>query len=294
MHARRTVDTSVTRSPEPAWDVVIEPHDRRALPRPGDLWEYRDLVLLLVRRDFVAQYKQTVLGPLWHLLQPLLTTAVFTVVFGHVARLSTDGTPPFLFYMAGTVIWTYFAAVLTDTAAMFTSNAALLGKVYFPRLVIPVAALLSKLIGFAIQLTLFVALLAVAGVAGSGVHPGPMLVATPLLVAMMATCALALGIIVSALTTRYRDLGVLVGFGVQLLMFASPVVWPLSSVPEPWRPWMALNPVAPIIEAFRFAFLGGGLPEAWMLGASAALIAALLVLGLWLFHRVERTFMDTL
>ncbi len=276
------------------WDVVIEPHDRRALPHLGEVWRYRDLVLLLVHRDFVAQYKQTVLGPLWHLLQPLLTTAVLTVVFGHIAKLPTDGVPPFLFYMTGTVIWGYFAAVLNDTAGTFTANAGLLGKVYFPRLVIPVSTLLSKLIGFAIQFALLCALVAWSVASDHDVHPGASLLAVPLLVALMALCALALGIIVAALTTRYRDLGVLVAFGVQLLMFASPVVYPLSSVPDAWQPWLALNPVAPLIEAFRHALLGEGLHAPWMLAASAAIIIALLILGLWLFHRVERTFMDTL
>ena len=278
---------------EGAWTHVIEPEGRLFDLKLGELWQYRDLVYLFVRRDFVSQYKQTILGPAWNFIQPLLTTIMFTVVFGKIAGIPTDGAPTFLFYMAGTVMWGYFASVLTGTSGTFTANAHIFGKVYFPRLVVPVSILLSKLLAFAVQVVFFLCFLAFFMLRGASVSPNTWVLATPLLLLLMAALALGLGTIVSALTTRYRDLAVIVGFGVQLLMYATPVIYPLSVIPEPYRAWMALNPIAPIMELFRYAYLGAGTVNAGMLAGSVVTTCVILFIGVVLFNKVERTFMDT-
>jgi len=278
---------------ESEWTQVIEPHGHLLDLKLGELWRYRDLIYLFVHRDFVAQYKQTILGPAWHFIQPLLTTIMFTIVFGKIAQISTDGVPPFLFYMAGTIIWTYFSGVLTASSGTFTSNAGIFGKVYFPRLAVPVAHLFSKLIGFAIQFVFFLCFLAYFASRGADVAPNAWVLATPLLLLMMAMLGLGMGIIISSMTTRYRDLTVLVGFGVQLWMYASPIIYPLSTLPEHWRFWASLNPVAPIVELFRHAYLGAGSMDLGMLGLSLIIITGILLGGILLFNRVERTFMDT-
>ena len=275
------------------WSLVIKPHARLLDFKIGELWQYRDLIYLFVRRDFVSQYAQTILGPSWHFIQPLLTTIMFTVVFGKIANMSTDGAPPFLFYMAGTVLWGYFSGVLTSTASTFTANAGIFGKVYFPRLAVPVATMLSKLIGFGVQFIFLLCFLTYFMLAGANVHPNAWVLATPVLLLMMAALAMGLGVIVSALTTRYRDLAVVVGFGVQLLMYATPIIYPLSSLPEPYRSWMALNPIAPIVELFRHAYLGSGSVDLGQLGVCSITITAILFVGVMMFSHVERTFMDT-
>lgn len=275
------------------WTTVIEPHGHIIDFKLHELWQYRDLIYLFVYRDFVAQYKQTILGPAWHFIQPLLTTIMFTIVFGKIAKIPTDGLPPFIFYMAGTVIWTYFANVLTATSSTFTGNAGIFGKVYFPRLAIPVANLVSKLIAFAIQFFFFLCFMAYFMWQGAGIQPNLWILATPVLLLMMASLALGLGIIISALTTRYRDLTVLVSFGVQLLMYATPVIYPLSTLPEKWQFWASLNPIASIVELFRYAYLGQGTVNLPMLGYSILIIAVILFIGILLFNKVERTFMDT-
>lgn len=280
-------------SQDEAWTLVIEPHASLLDFKLKELWQYRDLIYLFVRRDFVSQYAQTILGPAWHVIQPLLTTIMFTLVFGKIAAIPTDGAPPFLFYMAGTVLWGYFSGVLTSTAGTFTANAAIFGKVYFPRLAVPVATLLSKFIGFGVQFVFFLCFLAYFMLTGADVHPNAWVLATPVLLLMMAALALGLGVIVSALTTRYRDLAVVVGFGVQLLMYATPIIYPLSALPEPYRTWMSLNPIAPIVELFRHAYLGAGSVDLALLGIGALTITAILFVGVMMFSRVERTFMDT-
>jgi len=279
--------------PDNYWTEIIEPHGHIFDLKLKELWKYRDLIYLFVHRDFVAQYKQTILGPAWHFIQPLFTTIIFTIIFGKIAQLSTNGVPPFLFYMAGIVIWTYFANVLTATSNTFTGNAAIFGKVYFPRLAIPIANLLSKLIGFAIQFFFFLGFLAYFIWQGSSVQPNLWALATPLLLLMMAALSLGLGIIISAMTTRYRDLTVLVGFSVQLLMYASPIIYPLSTLPEKWQFWVGLNPIAPIVELFRYAYLGTGSINLTMLGISFVVISGILFIGILMFNKVERVFMDT-
>jgi lipopolysaccharide transport system permease protein len=259
----------------------------------ADLWRYRDLTMLFVWRDFVAQYKQTVLGPLWHLIQPLFTTLLFTVIFGRIAKLPTDGIPPMLFYMAGVTAWSYFSECLNRTSSTFLANAGIFGKVYFPRLCVPVSAVISNLIKFGIQFGLFLGFLVFFWLKGAAIHPNIAILLTPILLLMMAALGLGTGIIVSALTTKYRDLQVLVGFGVQLAMYATPVIYPLSIFPNSARWIIVVNPMAPIIEAFRYAFLGEGLFSWAYLGISAGVIAVILFVGIVLFNHVERTFMDT-
>ena len=261
--------------------------------RLRQLWRCRDLISLFVERDFVTQYKQTILGPAWHLLQPLLTTLTYTVVFSKVAGLPTDGAPPFLFYMVGTVAWTYFATCLSKTASTFVANADLLGKVYFHRLAIPVSVVISNLIAFGIQLgTLLVIQLGFAA-SGRTFHVTAWAFLTPVFLLLLAGYALSGGIIVCALTTRYRDLIYLITFGVQLLMYATPVIYPVSAIPARYR-WLAqLNPLTPIMEGFRLGFLGVGTVDGQQLVASFAGMLVLLALGLMLFTHVERIFMDT-
>jgi homopolymeric O-antigen transport system permease protein len=287
------VNKSSASGPE-HWDLIIRPKVGWLDLHLGDLWRYRDLTAMFVWRDFVAQYKQTILGPLWHILQPLLTTLIFTVVFGKMAKLPTDSLPPLLFYLAGVTCWSYFADCVTRTSATFIGNAALFGKVYFPRLSVPLSHVISSMIKFAIQLALFLAFLIFYLVQGAGVHPNAAIALTPLLLLLMAGLSLGVGIIVSALTTRYRDLQQVVAFGMQLMMYATPVVYPLSMIGGGSFRWLILaNPMTPIIEAFRYAYLGSGTFSVADLFYSAGFTAVVLFLGVVLFNHVERTFMDT-
>ena len=284
---------SMHHSNAPEWDLIIRPQAGLFDLHLGDLWRYRDLVGLFVWRDFVALYKQTILGPLWYLVQALLTTVTFTIVFGNIAGLSTDELPPFLFYMSGIVLWRYFADCLTHTSTTFTKNARIFGKVYFPRLAIPVSVVLSHLISFGIQFIQFVGFLVYFYWRGSPMQPSLWIVLSPLLVLIMAGLGLGFGIIISSLTTRYRDLQYLVQFGVQLAMYATPVIYPLSAVPERYR-WIAMiNPVAPVVESFRFAYLGAGTVHTWGLLYSIGFVLLVLTVGILMFNRIERTFMDT-
>lgn len=275
------------------WTMTIRPQRHWLDLRLGELWRYRDLVSMFVWRDFVSVYKQTILGPLWYLIQPLLTTLTFTIIFGNIARLPSDGLPHFLFYLSGTVIWSYFAACLTKTSNTFSGNANIFGKVYFPRLAVPISILISNLVSFLIQFGLFLVIMLYYLSIGAQVRPNHSLLITPLLVLMMAGLGLGFGIIISSLTTRYRDLQYLVTFGVQLLMYATPVIYPLSAVPDRFR-WLILaNPLTPVIEAFRYAFLGAGNLHPGQLLYSFAFMVVILLIGLLIFNQVERTFMDT-
>lgn len=278
---------------EEDWTSVITPHRGWLDWRLNQLWRYRDLISLFVWRNFVAAYKQTVLGPAWHIVQPLLTTFTYTVIFGNIARLPTDGMPPFLFYLAGTVPWSYFANNLTGTANTFVGNSSLLGKVYFHRLVIPISIAISNLVSFGIQLSIFLLAIAYYAIFGSGLHVTSWIMLSPLLILMLAGYGLGGGIIISALTTRYRDLSNLVGFGVQLLMYATPVIYPASAVPGRFRWLIRLNPLAPVIEGIRLGFLGAGTVHVSQLVVSFIGMIAVLVVGLMLFTHVEKTFMDT-
>lgn len=275
------------------WDVVLRPQAAWLDLHLRDLWRYRDLVLLFVRRDFVAQYKQTILGPLWFVLQPLLATLVFTVVFGAMAGLSTDGLPKLLFYLSGQIVWGYFAGVLNSTSTTFVSNAHLFGKVYFPRLAVPVSIMLSEMIQFGLRLAFFACFWVWFYWDGSGIHPTSTLWLLPVLMAIMAALALGLGIIFSALTTKYRDLRFLLTFGIQLLMYTTPAIFPLSSLHGNYRLIMLVNPMTPIIEAFRYATMGVGTCAPLHLMYSLAFSVIVLFVGVMLFTRVERNFMDT-
>ena len=280
------------------WTTVIRPRKGWLDLHLGELVHYRDLILLLVKRDFTVMYKQTVLGPAWAIIQPLLTTIIFTVVFGNIAALPTDSMPPFLFYMCGSIAWQYFAGCLNNTSSTFVRNARLFGKVYFPRLCMPIATVISQLITFAIQFVLFlIFLIYYATRPDPVVHPNAALIlCTPLLLLQMAMLGLGFGIIVSALTTKYRDLAMLVGFGVHLWMYATPVTYPASMILNKFPHVMGvymLNPMTPVIELFRAAYLGVpgfALRYCW---PSLGVTVAVLVIGVFLFSRTEKTFMDT-
>lgn len=280
-------------SPKEKWDKIIRPRTGWFDIQPAELWKYRDLIGLFVWRDFVAIYKQTILGPLWYIIQPLFTTLVFTVVFGNIAQLPTGGLPPFLFYLSGVVLWKYFADCLTSTSSTFVSNAHIFGKVYFPRLTVPVSVVISNLIAFGIQFFLFLFFVVYFKFSGSDIHPQYALIILPLLIVQLAALGLGFGIIVSSMTTRYRDLTHLVGFGVQLWMFATPVVYPASSVPEKWKWIFMANPLTPVIENFRYAALGVGHFDVqnWLISIITTMFV--LIYGVVVFSRVEKSFMDT-
>jgi lipopolysaccharide transport system permease protein len=275
------------------WTMYIRPQRGWFDLRLGELWQSRELIMLFVWRDFVSVYKQTILGPLWYLIQPLLTTITFTVIFGRIASLPTDHLPDFLFYLAGTVVWSYFAQSLTNISATFVGNANLFGKVYFPRLSVPISILISSLISFAIQFILFLGILIYFMSTGSPIRPNLALLLLPLLLFIMGGLGLGAGIIISALTTRYRDLRYLVTFGIQLFMYATPVVYPLSSVPGKFRLLILANPITSLVETFRYGFLGAGSFDPWNLLYSFVFMVIILVAGVLLFNHVEATFMDT-
>ena len=275
------------------WDIIIQPKTKWFDLHLADLLCYRDLTMLFVWRDFVSTYKQTILGPLWHLITPLITTVIFTIIFNRIADIPTDGLPPFLFYMCGLTAWNYFADCLNRTSGTFITNAYIFGKVYFPRLTVPVSVVLSNLFKFIIQFALFIGFMLYFGLRGSSVHPNLLMLLTPYLLALMAALGLGAGIIVSSLTIRYRDLQVLVGFGVQLLMYATPIVYPLSAIPPKYRWLVLMNPMTSVIETFRYAFLGNGIFNILYLFYSTGATLLILFLGILLFNHVEKTFMDT-
>lgn len=261
----------------------------------AEVWRYRDLIMLFVRRDLVSAYKQTILGPLWFVLQPAFSTITFTIVFSRIAGISTSGVPPLLFYLSGTVVWNYFSSSLVKTSGSLVSNAGIFGKVYFPRLAVPVSGVISNLVTFGVQLGLFLLVYGYYMVTSPEVIKpnGLALLLLPLLLAMIALLGMGLGLIVSALTTRFRDLQFFLGFGVQLLMYATPIVYPLAIVPAELAPLVMLNPMTPLVELFRFATLGAGL-FSWVLLLRSALVTVfILVIGIIAFNQVERTFMDT-
>lgn len=282
-----------TSAQEESWTEVIQPRTRLLDLGLADVWRYRDLVMLFVRRDFVSTYKQTILGPIWFFIQPLLTTITYVVIFGNVAKLSTDGMPQLLFYLAGITIWNYFAQTLTSTSTVFTANAHIFGKVYFPRLTMPLSIVLSNLVRFGIQFALFLACWTFYLVTTDVVKPNAFILLTPVLVALMGLLSLGLGMIFSSMTTKYRDLAMLLTFGVQLLMYATPVIYPLSSLSPEYRWLIMANPVSSIVETFRYAFLGAGTFSWGMLGYSALITLLVLLTGTIIFNKVEKSFTDT-
>lgn len=283
---------------EQHFETVIQPKTGWFDLKLREVFAYRDLIFLFVKRNFVSKYKQTILGPAWAIIQPLLTTVVFTLVFGNIAGLAPGGIPSFIFYLSGTILWTYFSNCLSQTANTFVANSATMGKVYFPRLVMPISTVFSELISLAIQYAFLVIFLVYYAVTKQGVHPNGWLLMTPLLVLQLALLSLGFGIIISALTTKYRDLAMLVGFGTQLWMYASPIAYDMFSFAAfaPGGKWHALymcNPVTPIVNLFRYGYLGIGSMEWGYYLASWGTTLVVLLLGVMLFNRVEKTFMDT-
>ena len=275
------------------WDLTINPHSKWYDLRIKEIFKYKDLLFLFVKRDFVSIYKQTIFGPLWFFLQPIITAITFTVIFGNLAKISTDGLPQILFYMCGITLWNYFADTLTKTSDTFSSNANIFGKVYFPRMIVPLSVVVSNLIKLGIQFLLFLGIWIYYLIQSDLIHPNKMLVLIPFLIILIGFMALSFGIIISSLTTKYRDLKFLVTFGIQLMMYASPIVYPLSIVPEKYKWIIVANPVTSIIETFKYAFLGVG-EFSWLyLGYSTLFTIILFMIGLVIFHRVEKSFMDT-
>jgi lipopolysaccharide transport system permease protein len=280
------------------WDLVIKGHSSLFDLKFNDLWRYRDLLVMFVKRDFVSFYKQTILGPLWFFIQPIFTTIVFTFVFGNLAGISTDGIPQQLFYLAGITSWNYFSDCLTKTSTVFKDNANIFGKVYFPRLIMPLSIVVSNLVRFGVQLLLMVCMMIYFyfyPISGTSFHVTTSIILFPLLVVLMALLGLGLGLIITAMTTKYRDLTFLVTFGVQLLMYATTVIYPLSYAKEKgYGAIVELNPMTGIIECFRYAFLGKGEFTIWTLGYSALTTLVILTLGIIIFNKTEKNFVDTI
>ena len=282
---------------EEHWDLLIKPYSKWYELRLKEILRYKDLLFLFVRRDFVAQYKQTILGPLWFFIQPIFTAITFTIIFGNLAEISTDGLPKPLFYMCGITLWNYFSDTLTKTSDTFTANANIFGKVYFPRMIVPLSIVVSNLIKLGIQFLLFILLWIFYILKDDSIiHPNITLLVVPFLIILMGFLGLSLGILISSMTTKYRDLKFLVVFGVQLLMYASPIVFPLSLVTEKYpqyKLFILANPVTSIIEAFKHAFLGVGEFSWFYLVYSLLFTIVLFFISLVIFHKVEKNFMDT-
>lgn len=258
-----------------------------------EVWAYRDLLLMLVKRDFITFYKQTILGPLWFIIQPLMTTAIYMILFGNIAKLSTDGMPQILFYLSGITVWNYFSESLTKTSSVFTANAGMFGKVYFPRLIMPVSIVASSLMKFFVQFVIFILVWLYYLTFTDSIQPNLWIIFTPVLVLLMALFALGMGMIFSSLTTKYKDLTFLLTFGVQLFMYITPVVYPASALPEKYRFFVYLNPLSSIFEAFRYAFLGSGTFNIVNILWSSLVIVIILIIGTITFNKVEKSFMDT-
>ncbi len=278
---------------EEHWDLRIQPHSKWYDLRLREILRYKDLLFLFVRRDFVALYKQTILGPIWFFVQPIITAITFTVIFGNLAQISTDGLPQILFYLSGITLWSYFSDTLTKTSDTFAANSGIFGKVYFPRMIVPLSVVVSNLIKFGVQFLLFFTVWIYFLIVSDSVHPNAFIALVPFLVILMGFLGLSFGILISSMTTKYRDLKFLVTFGVQLMMYASPIVYPLSIVPEKYKWIIIANPVTSIIETFKYAFLGVG-EFSWMyLTYSFVFTIILFFFSLIVFHKVEKSFMDT-
>ena len=278
------------------WTTVIEPKDKLLHVNLRELWDYRDLCSLFVKRNITTQFKQTVLGPLWYIIQPTMTVIMYMVVFGGIANISTDGLPQPLFYLSGICLWQYFNDCLSKTSSTFTANAGIFGKVYFPRLIVPISTVISNLLRFGIQFALFLIVYAVyqLWIIPGEIHTNLYALLLPLLIVMLAGLALGFGILFSSMTTKYRDMTLLLDYFVRLWMYATPVIYPLSTITnEKLRFVMSLNPLTGIVEAFKYGMLGEGQFSWWMLGYSFAFMTVLLTLGIVIFNRVQRTFMDT-
>ena len=278
---------------EQQWTEEIKSQDSLFSINFKELWHYRDLLLMLLKRDFITFYKQTILGPIWFFVQPILTSLIYVVLFGQVAKLSTDGLPQLAFYLSGITIWNYFSDSLTKTSSVFQTNASIFGKVYFPRLIMPLSIVFSGLLKFAIQFGLFIAIVFYYTFVQESIHPNVWVLATPFLIVLMAAFALGLGMIFSAMTTKYKDLTFLLTFGIQLYMYATPVVYPVSAMPEKYQWLVEINPLTGIFECFRYGYLGAGNFQPMSLLFSTVFIGVLLIIGTVIFNKVEKSFMDT-
>jgi len=279
------------------WDLVIKGHTGLFDIKFRDLWHYRDLLFLFVKRDFVSFYKQTILGPLWFFIQPVFTTIVFTFVFGNLAGISADGVPRTLFYLSGITAWNYFSDCLTKTSTVFKDNANIFGKVYFPRLIMPLSIVVSNLVRFGVQFLLFLFMMGYFYIFPSPnteFHITSAIFFFPILVLLMALLGLGMGLIITAITTKYKDLTFLITFGVQLLMYGTTVIYPLSAAPEKYKRYIELNPMTGIIEAFRYAFLGKGTFTPWSIGYSAIITIIVLFFGILIYNKTEKNFVDTI
>lgn len=275
------------------WTEVISPKHKLLSLNLKEVWRYRDLVYMLVKRDFVTSFKQTILGPIWFFIQPILTTIMYVVIFGRVAKLSTDGAPMIAFYLSGVTLWNYFNSCLTATSNVFVGNSRIFGKVYFPRLVMPLTIVISNLMRFGVQFLLFIAVVLYYLFKDNSVSPNSWVLITPFLLVLMAGFAMGMGMIFSSLTTKYKDFSMLLGFGVQLFMYATPVVIPVSAFPEKYRWIVELNPLTGIFECFKYGYLGVGDFQESMLVYSTLLITIILLIGTLIFNSVEKSFMDT-
>ena len=278
--------------PQQQWTETIEAKHSLFDLKLAEVWRYKDLVYMFVKRDFVSSFKQTILGPVWFFINPILTTIVFVVVFGKIAGLSTDGLPQILFYLSGVTLWNYFSTSLTSASSVFTTNASIFGKVYFPRLVMPITIVISNLMRFGVQFLLFL-LVWLYYLAKGDITPNVWVLATPLLILLMAAFAMGAGMIISSLTTKYRDLQMLLGFGVSLFMYATPVIYPLSSLSGIWKKIAFYNPLTGIFECFKYGWLGSGDFSPEMLLISSIIIFVMLAVGTVVFNKVEKSFMDT-
>ena len=277
-----------------SFDLVIKPQSSLISLNLKEVWRYRDLLFMLIKRDFVTYYKQTILGPLWFFIQPIFTTVIYVFVFGNLAGISTDGLPQPLFYMAGITIWNYFADCLNKVSTVFKDNQGIFGKVYFPRLVTPLSIVVSNLIKFGIQFLLFLAFMAYFGLATDATFSiNGYALLLPVLIILLAGLGLGLGMIITSLTTKYRDLVFLLTFGIQLLMYATPVIYPLSAAPEKYQWIIALNPITAIVETFRYGFLGAGQFDIYLLSYSIAFSVIIILIGTIIFNKTEKSFMDT-
>lgn len=288
------VSTVEQNKPEEQWDLIIKPQSSLFDIPWRDIWKYRDLLVMFVKRDVITVYKQTILGPIWFVIQPILTTAIYIVVFGNIAQISTDGMPKILFYLSGIVIWNYFAESFNQTAVTFKQNAAIFGKVYFPRLITPIAKVASALIKFFIQFAFLMVVYFYFILSGNEIiQPNMNVFLIPVFVIMMAGLGLGFGIVFTSWTTKYRDLTFLVTFGVQLLMYATPVIYPVSTIPERYKLFILANPMTSIVEGFKYALLGTGNFSWANLGYSFTFMVVLLFVGVIIFNKTEKSFIDT-
>ena len=281
---------------EQEWTTVIKPKERLLQLNLKEIWDYRDLCSLFVKRNITTQFKQTILGPLWYLIQPTMTVIMYMVVFGGIAKIPTDGLPQPLFYLSGICLWQYFNDCLSKTSSTFTANAGIFGKVYFPRLIVPLSSVISNLLRFGIQFGLFLVVYSIYQfwIMPGEIHTNWYVLLLPVLVVLLAGLALGFGILFSSMTTKYRDMTLLLDYFVRLWMYATPVIYPLSTITnEKLRFVMSLNPLTGIVEAFKYGMLGEGQFSWGMLAYSFAFMVALMGIGIIIFNRVQRTFMDT-